>query len=87
MTRKLKLISKFIKSQYQLQIGKQTIATQIFPNISRSKGNQASKFGQLIEYNMGNIFLAIICTTKFGGKLVPDGFLEIEIKHISGSTI
>ena len=57
-----------MKSQYQLQIGKQTIATQIFPNISRSKGNQASKFGQLIEYNMGNIFLAIICTTKFGGN-------------------
>ena len=26
-------------------------------NISRSKGNQAIKFGQLIEYNMRNIFL------------------------------
>ena len=38
------------------QTGKQTIAIHILPNISRSKGNQAMKFGQLIEYNMGNIF-------------------------------
>ena len=30
---------------------------QILPNISRSKDNQAMKFGQFIEYNMKNIFL------------------------------
>ena len=36
---------------------KQTIAIHIFPNISRSKGNNKVKFGQLIEYNMRNIFL------------------------------
>ena len=35
---------------------KQIITTHILPNISRSKGNQAVKFGQLIEYNMRNIF-------------------------------
>ena len=29
----------------------------IFTNISRSKGNQAMKFGQLIAYNIRNIFL------------------------------
>ena len=28
-------------------------------NISRSKGNQEMKFCQLIEYNMGNVFLEI----------------------------
>ena len=38
------------------QSGKQTIAIHIFPKTSRSKGNQAMKFGQLIEYNMRNIF-------------------------------
>ena len=27
------------------------------PNISRSKGNQAKKFGPVIEYNMRNIFV------------------------------
>ena len=34
----------------------QRIAVQILPNISRSKGNQAVKFDQLIEYNLTNIF-------------------------------
>ena len=28
------------------------------PNISRSKGNQTMKLGQIIEYNRRNIFLA-----------------------------
>ena len=31
---------------------KQTVAIHILPNISRSKGNQAMKFDQLIDYNM-----------------------------------
>ena len=39
------------------QPGTQTIPIHILPNISRSKDNQAMKFGQLIEYNMRNIFL------------------------------
>ena len=39
------------------QPGSQTIAIHIFPNISRSKGNQTMKFGQLIEYNIRNIFV------------------------------
>ena len=34
------------------QPGKQIISIHILPNISRSKGNPAMKFGQLIEYNM-----------------------------------
>ena len=37
------------------QPGSQIIAIHILPNISRSKGNQMMKFGQLIEYNMRNI--------------------------------
>ena len=39
------------------QRGEQTIVIHILPNISRSKGNQTMKFGQLIECNMRNIFL------------------------------
>ena len=39
------------------QPGKQTIVIHILPNISRSNGNQTRKFGQLIEYNMTNIFI------------------------------
>ena len=36
---------------------KQNISVDILTNISRSKGNQTFKFGQIIEYNMRNIFL------------------------------
>ena len=39
------------------QPGQQTITIHIFTNISRSKVNQAMKFGQLVEYNMRKIFL------------------------------
>ena len=52
------------------QPGKQTIATHILPNISRSKGNPTMKFGQLIEYNMRSIFLEKSCT-KYGRKTIP----------------
>ena len=48
----LRLISKFMTSQPD----QETITTHILPNISRSKGNQAMKFGQLTEYNTRNIF-------------------------------
>ena len=40
-----------------LQAGKQIITIYLLPNISRIKGNQTVKLGQLIEYNMRNIFL------------------------------
>ena len=52
LIRKLTLFSKFIT----LQPGKQTITIHILVNISRSKGNQIMRFGQLIEYNVRNIF-------------------------------
>ena len=54
-----KLTSKFMTSQPGLQ----TIAIHILPNISQSKGNQALKFGQLVEYYKGNIFLQKLCGT------------------------
>ena len=51
--KKIILISTFMTSQPK----KQTILIHILPNMSRSKGNQTMKFGQLIEYNTRNIFL------------------------------
>ena len=39
------------------QAGLQAIAIFILPNISQSKGYQATKFGKLIEYSKRNIFL------------------------------
>ena len=38
------------------QPGLQIIVIHILPNISESKGYQAMKLGQLIEYNKRNIF-------------------------------
>ena len=52
------------------QPGYQTIAAHILPNISRSKGKQAMKFGQLIEYNMRNIFVEK-SYTKCAGETIP----------------
>ena len=39
------------------QPGLQAITIHIFPNISRSKGNQTMKFGQIKEFNQINICL------------------------------
>ena len=43
------------------QPGLQTIAIHVLPNISKSKGNQTMKRGQLIEYKKRNIFLQKLC--------------------------
>ena len=40
----------------QPQPGYQAIVMHILPNILRSKSNQTMKLGQLIEYNIRNIF-------------------------------
>ena len=69
--RKIRLIWKSIPSQP----GKQTIAIHILPNISRSKGKQAMKFGQWKEYKMKNTFLKK-SYTKYGGKTIPRPFCE-----------
>ena len=64
--RKIRLISKSITSQP----GQQTIAIHILLNISRSEDNQLMKFGQLIEYNMRNIFVEK-SYTKCAGETLP----------------
>ena len=56
------------------QPGQQALAIQILINISRSKGNQAMKFGQLIEYNLRNIFVETY--TKCNGETIPRPFLK-----------
>ena len=57
------------------QPGQQTITIHMLPNISRSKGNQTMKLGQLIEYNKGNIFFFKNYAENKVGRLVPDLFL------------
>ena len=62
--------------------GKQTIAIHTLPNISRIKGNQTIKFGQLIEYDMRNTFLEK-SHTKCGGETIPTPFSKISKLSIS----
>ena len=57
LIKKVTLISKFMLSQ----TGKQIIPIHILSNISRSKSNQAMKYGQLIQYNVRYIFLQKSC--------------------------
>ena len=52
------------------QPGKQIITIHILPDISRNQGNQTMQFGQLIEYNMRNIFIEK-SFTKCGGETIP----------------
>ena len=46
----------------------------MLPNISRSKGNQTMRFGQLIEYNKRNLFFLNHVENE-AERLVPDLFL------------
>ena len=55
---------------------------QILTYISRSKGNQAMKFGQLIEYNLRKIFLNK-SYTKCGGETIPRPFSKTSRLSIS----
>ena len=57
------------------QLGKQTIAIDILSSISRNKSSQVMKVGQLIEYNLRNIFLEKLYT-KCGGGTSPRLFSE-----------
>ena len=72
LIRKLRLISILTT----LQTGKQEITIHISPSISRSKGDQTVKFGQLIEYNVRIFFFKIAENDAM--RLVPDLFLFIQ---------
>ena len=52
------------------------------PKSSRSKGNQAIKFGQLMECNIRNIFLEKSCT-KCGEEISPRPIPEESKLNIS----
>ena len=57
------------------QPGLQTTAIHVLINTSRSEGNQTTTFGQLIEYDMRNIFLEK-SYTKCAGETIPRRFSE-----------
>ena len=52
----------------------------------RSKDNHTMKFGQLIDYNIRNIFIEK-SYTKYGEKTSQTLFWKIKIEHIAGSIV
>ena len=56
------------------QAEKQIISIRILPNVSRSRGNLAMEFVQLIKYSMKKFFLKKHAENEIG-RLVPDLFL------------
>ena len=53
------------------------MTTHTLSNISLSKGNQALKFGQVVQDNKRNIFLQKSVENE-AGRLVPDLFLFVK---------
>ena len=64
------LIKKIVNFKFYDFTAWLTIVMHILPNISRSKGNQTMKFGQLKECNIRHIFLEE-SYTKCDGKTIP----------------
>ena len=71
LIRKIRLISNFMASHPEWK----TIVIHIMTIIWRIKGNQTITFGQLIGYNLRNIFLEKPYT-KCGGETSPRPFFE-----------
>ena len=73
LIRKVRLIC--VSIDYDFTDWTKNIIKHILSNISRSKGNKTMKFGQLIEYNMKNIFLEE-SYSKYGGEASPRTFYK-----------
>ena len=61
-------------------IGQQITIIHMLPSISRSKGNLAMKFGQLINYSESNYFFFKNHAENKIGRLVPN--LSLLIKKV-----
>ena len=84
LIRKIRLISKFKTLFITSEPGSQKISMYILINISGGKGNRTMKFGQLMEYNMRNIFLKKLYT-KCAGETIPRPFSKNQMEHFYGS--
>ena len=70
LIRKIRLISEFMTPQHVLK----TIVINILSNVSRSKSNQAMKFGQLTR----EVFFFKNHAENDAGRLVTDLFLHFK---------
>ena len=69
---------------YDVTTGQQTITLHVLPNISRSKGNQAIKFGQLIQYSVKNVFSEIMQKLR-SGEWFQTSFFEKALYKVKAS--
>ena len=82
-------IFTFHLTRFDSQPGQQAIAIHILAIMPRSKDNRTMKVGQLIEYDIRNIFLEISCSyifiwcSKYGGETIPRPFSQMSILSIS----
>ena len=67
------------------QPGYQTSTIHILPNISRSKENQAMKFGQLIEYKKINSFIQKL-SRKCGWETSSRPLFSLQKRFIWGKS-
>ena len=67
------------------QLGKLVFAIHILSNISRSKGNQTTNFGQLKKYVTWKTIFLTNHRENVVEKLFPDPSLRNPIEHIFGS--
>ena len=65
------------------QTGQQITIIYMLPNISRSRGNQAIKFGHLIKYSVTNIFLQKSCKKWDGETSSRTFFVFFVLKKLS----
>ena len=84
LIKKIWLISNFMTSQP----GQQTNVIRILPNISKNKGNQTMKFGQLIQkcYIGPNIKSLVNRHKMWWRNYFQTLFWKIKIENISGLT-
>ena len=67
---------------YEFTAWEKSSCIHILPNISKNKGNQTVKFGQLIECSVKNIFLKKQYR-KFNAETIPKPFSEKSKLNIS----
>ena len=67
---------------YEFTTWEKSSCIHILPNISKNKGNQTVKFGQLVECSVKNIFLKKPYT-KFNAETISKPFSEKSKLNIS----
>ena len=86
VSRRFTYVEKWLDNKAMVNFKMYCISKTV-PNILRSKGNPAIKFGQLIKQNIKNIFLEKLYSKCDRETSFWTYLLKIKIEHISGITV